>query len=82
MTGKERQELRVSLLQELYDVYFSNNGNGKQYTNEELAKDPERKLAYEYLVGRSQVHKVFPGGRNTVFTILPNGIDFIESLEK
>jgi predicted transcriptional regulator len=82
MNGEERQKLRSDLLQELYNVYFNENGSSKLYDNDDLNKDIEKKLAYEYLEQKGLVKQTVPGGRRSAYRITASGIDDIEAKEK
>lgn len=80
MTIDERKELRLKILQELYDYYFSNNGSGKTFDRNSLKG--EDFLAYKYLLDKNLIKDVKLGGNDPVYQITPYGIDLIESLSK
>lgn len=83
MGFKERQELRITLLKELYELYFSNNSlNAKVIDIDKLKKeDNEKALAYEYLRAKNLISDVSVGGNNAKYIISVYGIDVVESLE-
>lgn len=76
MTGEERKELRMKLLQEHYDYHFANNGLGKQLTRNRI--DSEQNLAYQYLEEKKLIIK-HSDGREFDYKISAYGIDQIES---
>ncbi|WP_144700179.1 hypothetical protein [Fictibacillus phosphorivorans] len=72
-----RQQLRKSVLNELYDYHFENNGAYKDVAQE--ISSHETNLAYEYLSGKGYI--IFKAANKTIANakITSQGIDIIES---
>jgi hypothetical protein len=72
-----RQQLRKSVLNELYDYHFQNNGSFKNVAQE--ISSHETNLAYEYLAGKNFI--IFNKGNKVITNakITSQGIDIIES---
>ncbi|WP_223068733.1 hypothetical protein [Paenibacillus caui] len=85
----ERRELRRSIMEQLYEIFYSGGPeafSGKTEalvgTKEELYTDNERHKAFHYLLGKKFIHISSSGGkpeRLAVF-ITSEGIDYVESL--
>lgn len=80
MTIEERKELRLKILRELYDHYFSNNGTGKSFNQGQL--NGEDQFAYNYLMDKGLIKDSRNGGNNPVYKITTHGMDAIESQGK
>ncbi len=83
MDIKTRQETRISLLKECYDLYFDANSNSfKRIDTQKLRnEDYEKFLAYDYLLAKNLIKDVRSGGNTPEYQISIYGIDVIESLE-
>lgn len=87
MKPEERQQLRRELLAELYEYNFSNKGIAKPIV-QEIRKDVEKKLAYEYLYEKGLIHyniEVAGRDRNIIRAeakITANGTDVAEDERK
>lgn len=78
MTPEERNELRLSVLKELYDFHFANNGRSALFKIES-DEDKEKLLALEYLDGKGLAnHKIMYKGAYDA-KITSYGIDLIET---
>lgn len=80
MLFEERKSLRLSLLKELYDYYFENNGMEMPFMIDE-ANDKERELAYQYLIDKNLVLLRLLRGSMYGYKITAQGIDVIESVK-
>ncbi len=76
---RERQMLRYKLLKDIYEIYFSTNGNGKKVTQDQLKA--EENLAYKYLsdLGFIEFEQIIDmEGSDRKYTITAHGINFVE----
>jgi hypothetical protein len=80
MTSKERQELRLSILQDLYTWHFENKGVEAQLSLEGVPD--ENLLAYEYLKEKHLIEMSRMGRSYLVVKITAYGIDHIESMDQ
>lgn len=76
---QERQELRKNLLVDLYEFYFDNGGSLYGTTREELTKDKEIDLAYQYLNSKGLIDVERQGSQIFLLRPTSSGIDFVES---
>lgn len=76
----DRKALRYTLMKELYDYYFQNNGMEMPFMLDE-AKDKEKNLAYQYLVEKNLIIVKQLRGAMYGYKITAQGIDVIESSE-
>lgn len=83
MKIKERRELRINLLRELYNIYFDtvNNSNSKTISDNLAQEDKEKYLAYDYLINKNLIKDTKMGGITPKYSITVDGIDLIESME-
>lgn len=76
---RDRQMLRYKLLKEIYETYFSTNGQGEKITVDQLK--PEENLAYKYLsdLGFIVFEQIIDmEGSDRKYTITAHGINFVE----
>ena len=82
MTIKEKQELRMSLLKDLYDHNEATGGSEKQVPRNVPMDDDDKEivLAYEYLDGKGLIS--FKNFHKTAFKakITSYGIDYVEEM--
>ncbi|MEK3821467.1 hypothetical protein MKY20_20545 [Cytobacillus sp. FSL W8-0315] len=77
ITIRERKELRIQLLFNLYEYYYQNNGVSKKLTRENLQENKEVDLAYQYLENKNLIH-VDRQGSQLFIKPTVSGIDFVE----
>lgn len=77
---EERKSLRFSLLKELYDYYFENNGMEMPFMLDEVS-DKEKNLAYQYLIDKNLIILRLLRGSMYGYKITAQGIDVIESIK-
>ncbi|PEJ32286.1 hypothetical protein CN689_14245 [Peribacillus butanolivorans] len=82
LTIKERINLRKNILQELYIHNFEARGVAIKSTIDEIDKDVERSLAYDYLKDKGLIKAESGGGRSIKIKITALGIDLVESLDQ
>lgn len=73
----EKEKLRLDLLKELYDLYCE-SGDGKQINQDDLRKDIETKLAYQYLSSAGLINETNNNPQFISYIINNNGINLIE----
>ncbi|MDR3271424.1 MAG: hypothetical protein LBT32_07970 [Peptococcaceae bacterium] len=81
MQVEKRRSLRTSLLTELYLYHFANTGLPKQLDIRTIEADPERHLAYHYLMERDFVRVKHYDRVLSDFKITAFGIDVVEKNE-
>ena len=82
MTIKEKQELRMSLLKDLYDHNEETGGKEKQVPRNVPMNDEDKEivLAYEYLDGKGLItFKIFHKSAYKAKITSP-GIDYVEKM--
>ncbi|QOY37979.1 hypothetical protein AWH56_010650 [Anaerobacillus isosaccharinicus] len=77
MELEEKKQLRLKILEELYEIYFK-TGRGKGTLNYLKFEDMPTRTAYEYLINKGLISEKHESGNNFNYKITVVGIDLVE----